>query len=126
MKIIKSKIKAPNNFELNNNIIRFFYKETRISDKFLFKKKGHLMDKIIKLLEPQKDIEFPLMKALEKRRTIRKWKDAHLTEQEISNLLWAACGITKNKYGKIKSKRTEYKNYEKYLLNYLKGKTHGY
>ena len=64
------------------------------------------MDKIIKLPEPQKDLEFPLMKALENRRTIRKWKETPISEQNISNLLWAACGITKHKYGRVKSKRT--------------------
>jgi SagB-type dehydrogenase family enzyme len=64
------------------------------------------MENIIKLPEPQKDLKFPLMKALENRRTIRKWKDAPISEQEISNLLWAACGITKDKYGNVKSKRT--------------------
>jgi SagB-type dehydrogenase family enzyme len=64
------------------------------------------MENIIKLPEPQKDLEFPLMKALENRRSIRKWKDVPMSKQEISNLLWAACGITKSKYGNIKSKRT--------------------
>ncbi|NTV36426.1 MAG: SagB/ThcOx family dehydrogenase [Anaerolineaceae bacterium] len=64
------------------------------------------MDHTIKLPEPQKELDFPLMKALEKRRSIRKWKDTPITEQELSNLLWAACGITKNKYGNVKSKRT--------------------
>lgn len=64
------------------------------------------MENTIKLPEPQKDLEFPLMKALEKRRTIRKWSNIIVSEQEISNLLWAACGITKNKYGNVKSKRT--------------------
>lgn len=64
------------------------------------------MDKIIKLPKPQKELDFPLMKALEKRRTTRKWKDTPVSEQEISNLLWAACGITKSKYGNVKSKRT--------------------
>ncbi len=66
-----------------------------------------LMENIIKLPEPQKDLGFPLMKALEKRKTTRKWKDAPIPEQEISNLLWAACGITKSKYGNVKSKRTD-------------------
>ncbi|MBN2051640.1 MAG: nitroreductase family protein [Spirochaetales bacterium] len=61
---------------------------------------------IITLPEPQKDLTFPLMKALEKRRTLRRWKDTSLSMQELSNLLWAACGITKEKQGKIKSKRT--------------------
>ncbi len=64
------------------------------------------MDHIIKLPEPQKELDFPLMKALEKRRSTRKLKDAPLTGQELSNLLWAACGITKIKQGKVKSKRT--------------------
>ncbi|RPH98239.1 MAG: SagB/ThcOx family dehydrogenase [Calditrichaeota bacterium] len=60
----------------------------------------------IKLPAPQLDLEFPLMKALEQRRSIRKWKDTPLSEQEISNLLWAACGITQSGYSKAKSKRT--------------------
>jgi hypothetical protein len=47
---------------------------------------------MIKLPEPQKDLEFPLMKALEIRRTVRKWSDLPIEEQDISNLLWAACG----------------------------------
>jgi len=64
------------------------------------------MHHTIKLPEPQKELDFPLMKALEKRRSIRKWKNAPVPEQELSNLLWAACGITKNKYGNVKSKRT--------------------
>jgi SagB-type dehydrogenase family enzyme len=64
------------------------------------------MDQTIKLPEPQKELDFPLMRALEERRSIRKWGDAPLSEQELSNLLWAACGITKTKYGKVKSKRT--------------------
>lgn len=64
------------------------------------------MDHSIKLPEPQKELEFPLMKALEKRRTVRKWKDTTISDQDLSNLLWAACGVTKTKTGKVKSKRT--------------------
>ena len=64
------------------------------------------MGRTIQLPEPQKALDFPLMKALENRRSIRKWKDAPIAEQDLSNLLWAACGITKNKYGNVKSKRT--------------------
>lgn len=60
----------------------------------------------IKLPEPQKELDFPLMKALENRRSARRWKGSPVTEQELSNLLWAACGITKLKKGKVKSKRT--------------------
>jgi SagB-type dehydrogenase family enzyme len=60
----------------------------------------------ITLPAPQKDLDFPLMKALEMRRTRRKWKDLNLSDQEISNLLWAACGITKKETSKSKCKRT--------------------
>jgi SagB-type dehydrogenase family enzyme len=72
----------------------------------IINRRKFVLENTIKLPEPQKDLEFPLMKALEKRRTIRKWSNIIVSEQEISNLLWAACGITKNKYGNVKSKRT--------------------
>lgn len=61
---------------------------------------------MIKLPEPQTELDFPLMKALEQRRSIRQWKERQISEQELSNLLWAACGITKKPYGNAKSKRT--------------------
>jgi SagB-type dehydrogenase family enzyme len=64
------------------------------------------MTNIVKLPQPQKDLEFPLMKALEIRRTKRKWKDSNLSDQEISDLLWAACGITHEETKKSKSRRT--------------------
>lgn len=65
-----------------------------------------VMENTIKLLTPQKDLDFPLMKALEERRTKRKWKNEPLSDQELSNLLWAACGITSEETNKNKSKRT--------------------
>jgi len=46
------------------------------------------------------------MKALEQRRTKRKWKQLDLTYQEISNLLWAACGVTYKETKRSKSRRT--------------------
>jgi len=64
------------------------------------------MTDIIKLPQPQKELDFPLMKALAMRRTKRKWKDLSLSDQEISNLLWAACGITHQESKKSKSRRT--------------------
>lgn len=64
------------------------------------------MTNVIKLPVPQKDLDFSLMEALEKRRSIRKWKNEPLSDQELSNLLWAACGITKEKTKRSKSKRT--------------------
>ena len=46
------------------------------------------------------------MQALATRRSIRKWQHAPLSEQELSNLLWAACGITKESTTRSKSRRT--------------------
>ncbi len=63
-------------------------------------------NKIIILPPPQKDLSFPLMKTLETRRSKRKWVDKVLSEQELSNLLWAACGITVQETRYVKSKRT--------------------
>jgi len=61
---------------------------------------------LIALPAPQKDMSYPLMRALENRKSIRKWKDEPLSEQELSNLLWATCGITKAATKNAKSKRT--------------------
>ena len=64
------------------------------------------MSRTIQLPSPQKDLDFPLMKALEQRRTKRKWAQIDFTNQELSNLLWAACGITQQETTTSKSKRT--------------------
>jgi len=64
------------------------------------------MSSNIQLPPPQKDLDFPLMKALEKRRTKRQWIQMDFTNQELSNLLWAACGITQQETNTNKSKRT--------------------
>jgi len=64
------------------------------------------MIKTLKLPEPQRNLDFPLMKALEKRRTKRKWLSDSLSDQELSNLLWSACGITLEDTKTRKSKRT--------------------
>ena len=52
------------------------------------------MIKTIKLPLPQIDLDFPLMRAIKERRTKRRFSDAAISEQDLSNLLWAACGIT--------------------------------
>jgi len=62
------------------------------------------MTNIITLPEPQKDLDFPLMKAIEMRRTKRKWQDSNLSDQEISNILCAACGIIQEETKRSKSK----------------------
>jgi len=64
------------------------------------------MIKTLKLPEPQRNLDFPLMKALEKRRTKRKWLSDSLSDQELSNLLWSACGITLEDTKTRKRKRT--------------------
>jgi SagB-type dehydrogenase family enzyme len=64
------------------------------------------MAETIQLPAPQKNLSFPLMQALQERRSKREWKDEALSEQELSNLLWAACGITREGKYAAKSKRT--------------------
>jgi len=64
------------------------------------------MAKTIKLPVVEKDMAFPLMQSLAQRRSVRRWEDRPISRQDISNLLWAACGITKEAKGKAKSKRT--------------------
>jgi hypothetical protein len=64
------------------------------------------MTTIIKLLKPQKDLDFPLMKAIELRRTKRKWQDSNLSDQELSDLLWVAGGITHEESKRSKSRRS--------------------
>jgi SagB-type dehydrogenase family enzyme len=64
------------------------------------------MTTIIKLPKPQKDLDFPLMKAIDLRRTKRKWQESNLTDQEISDLLWVAGGITHEESKSSKSRRS--------------------
>ena len=64
------------------------------------------MTDIVKLPEPQKELPFPLMRAIEKRRTRRRWKKEPLSQQDISNILWVACGKTMKATKKRKSRRT--------------------
>jgi nitroreductase len=44
---------------------------------------------------PQTDGGMPLMKALKNRQTSREYGEKMLTDQQISNLLWAGCGINR-------------------------------
>ena len=62
--------------------------------------------KVIKLPPPQLDIEVPLMKALQLRRSKRKWKPDPISMQDISNILWSACGMTMQPGKRSKSRRT--------------------
>lgn len=60
---------------------------------------------MIKLPAPQTDLDFPLMKAIELRRTKRKWLDEDVSLQDMSNILWVACGITCEATKNAKSRR---------------------
>jgi nitroreductase len=53
--------------------------------------------KPIKLLKPEIDRGESVMKALKKRKTIREISDKKLPVQVLSNLIWAACGVNRNK-----------------------------
>lgn len=50
---------------------------------------------VIQLLPPQTDGGMPLMKALKNRKTSRAFAGKDLSAQQLSNLLWAACGINR-------------------------------
>ena len=50
--------------------------------------------KTIKLPEPLLDGEMSVERVLQKRRSIREYRDAPLTLKEVSQLLWSAQGIT--------------------------------
>lgn len=54
----------------------------------------------IKLLAPQTEIGKPLMQALKLRSSNRVFDSNPLPLQELSNLLWAACGINRPESGK--------------------------
>ncbi|MFA4948403.1 MAG: SagB/ThcOx family dehydrogenase [Candidatus Krumholzibacteriia bacterium] len=55
--------------------------------------------KTIQLPAPQMDGGMPLMKALNLRCTTREYSGEALPPQELSNLLWAACGINRPEKG---------------------------
>jgi nitroreductase len=55
---------------------------------------GYSQD-IITLPTPHTDGGMPLMKALKNRQTSREFEDRKLSDQQLSDLLWAACGINR-------------------------------
>jgi len=58
------------------------------------------MAKPMKLLRPQMTGGMPLMEALKARQTQREYSSEKLSEQMLSNLLWAAFGINRPDSGK--------------------------
>ncbi|MCX6156818.1 MAG: nitroreductase family protein [Ignavibacteriota bacterium] len=54
----------------------------------------------IKLIAPEKTGGMPLMEALNKRHSSRNISSKKITDQELSNLLWAAFGINRDESGK--------------------------
>jgi SagB-type dehydrogenase family enzyme len=51
--------------------------------------------KAIQLPKPQTDGGKPLMQALKERKSTRAFSDRKLSQQTLSDLLWAACGINR-------------------------------
>jgi SagB-type dehydrogenase family enzyme len=60
---------------------------------------GHDVKATIELPKPALDSDYSLEKALSKRRSIRKYTDKPVTLEEVSQLLWAAYGITYTREG---------------------------
>ncbi len=69
-------------------VAAFFVSVSLISDKLI-------AQNVTQLLPPQTDGGMPLMKALENRKTSREFANKDLSAQQLSNLLWAACGINR-------------------------------
>lgn len=55
---------------------------------------------LINLPAPQTEGGMPLMQALKNRHTSREFSSQELSDQVLSNLLWAACGINRPDSGK--------------------------
>ena len=53
-------------------------------------------DNMIQLVEPQRDGGMPLMQALNERVTLREFSDKMLSDQQLSDLLWAANGVNRD------------------------------
>jgi SagB-type dehydrogenase family enzyme len=54
----------------------------------------------IKLIAPEKTGGMPLMEALNKRHSSREYVSKNLTDQQLSNLLWSAFGVSRDESGK--------------------------
>ena len=60
----------------------------------------------IRLPKPDINEGYSLLGALKARRTRRRWSSQEISDQELSNLLWAGCGVSLVGAGKAKSRRT--------------------
>jgi SagB-type dehydrogenase family enzyme len=67
---------------------------------FLFLDASAQEAKIIKLPQPQTEIGKPLMQCLKLRQSSREFDSKPIEIQDLSNLLWAACGINRQESGK--------------------------
>ncbi len=54
-----------------------------------------LSQEAIQLPKPQITVGMPLMQALAQRKTTRAFRNEPLSQQTLSNLLWAACGVNR-------------------------------
>jgi len=66
---------------------------------FVFQVTVMSAESTIKLPKPQMDGGKPLMKALKERKSTREFSEKKLSEQVLSNLLWAAYGINRPETG---------------------------
>ncbi len=57
--------------------------------------KGHPQAPKIRLSRPQTDGGAPIWQVIERRRSVRNFQDAPLSQADLSQLLWASQGITK-------------------------------
>ncbi len=70
----------------------------------------------LKLVEPQKLGGMPLFEALDNRQSTRSFSEQNLSEQDLSNLLWAAYGINRADGKRTAPSARNWQQFDVYLL----------
>lgn len=62
---------------------------------------GAIAQDVIQLPVPNKKVETPLFQVLQQRRSVREYQQREVDDATLSQILWAACGISDEKTKKI-------------------------
>jgi len=81
--------------ETTNQKLKNMKKQILTTALLVFMFVGCTAQTTIKLPEPQKTGGMPLMEALNNRKTQRNFSERELSQQQLSNLLWAATGVNR-------------------------------
>jgi len=87
-------------FVFSNKVLFTYGNDKPNSKHYESEKKSETMDELISLPKPVYSGEMSVEEALLKRRSVRSYKDYKLSLQQVSQLLWAAYGISGELYGR--------------------------